>query len=77
MHLKAGVGWGLEVAAHEAHSVGFEHGLKEIGSTYFQHVFDFIVARVVPEALVEKVAFIKLDGTALVAEHELLERHEA
>jgi hypothetical protein len=75
--LETGVRWRLQGSAHESDAVAFEHGLEKIRSTDFEHVFDFIVAGVFPETLVEQVAFIKLDGTALVAEHELLEGHEA
>ena len=39
--------------------------------------FNLVVAGILPETLVVKVSFIKLDWTAIVAEHELLERHEA
>ena len=75
--LETGVRWRLQGSTHEADAVAFEHRLEQIRSTDLKHVFDFIVAGVFPETLVEQVAFIKLDGTALVAEHELLEGHEA
>ena len=75
--LEAGVRWRFQGTAHEADAVAFEHRLKEIGSTHFKHGLDFIVAGVLPETLVEEVTFIKLAGTAFIAEHKLLERHEA
>ena len=40
-------------------------------------VLDLVIARVLPETLVVKVSFVEFDRAAVVAEHKLLERHEA
>ena len=66
----------LADAAHQSHAVGLEQRFKQVGAAMLEHCLDFIVAGVVPEALIEKINFFKFDWGALIANHKLLEAQE-
>ena len=67
----------LELAWEESWSVELEERLKEISTAVVQDGLNLIVARIVIEALIVEISFVKFDMAAIVAEHELLEGHEA
>lgn len=67
----------LGCSTHNTHLVDFEERLEQITTADVKKSLDFIIAWVVPEALVVKVGLVKLDWGALIAHHELLEVEEA
>lgn len=75
--LQASVALRLHRARHKTHLVHFEHGLEQIGAARVQDALELVEARVIPEAAILQVRLIDLDGTALIAHHELLESEEA
>ena len=75
--LQASVTLRLHRARHKTHLVHFEHGLEQIGAARVQDALKLIEAGVIPEAAILQVRLIDLDGTALIAHHELLESEEA
>ena len=77
MGLKTGVTLWLDCTGEQSRSVKFEEWLKEISTTVIHDTFDLVEARIVPEALIVEVSLVKFDRAAIVAEHELLEGHEA
>ena len=75
--LKSSVALGFDMTRQETGTVQLEKRLKEISTAMVHDSLNLIVAWVLPEALVVKVGFVKLDRTTVVAKHELLEGHEA
>ena len=62
---------------HESNFVHFKHWLEKITAAVFENTLKLIVARVIPETIVVKVALVNLDGASLIAQHEFLELKEA
>ena len=75
--LEARIALWLNVAGEETRAVQLEQWLEEISAAAVHDLLNLVVARVLPEALVVEVSLVELNGTAIIAEHELLERHEA
>ena len=75
--LEPGVGSGFQLSAHKTYAIGFKKRLEQISTTDIEHRLDLVVTWVLPETFVEQVGFVNLHGAAIVAEHELLESHEA
>lgn len=67
----------LASSTHDTHLVDLEERLEQITTADVKKSLDFIIAWVVPEALVVKIGLIKLDRRALIAHHKLLEVEEA
>ena len=68
---------GLDRTREKSSTVKLEEGLEKISAARIHDLLDLIVAGIVVEAFVEEVGFVELDWAAIVAEHELLEGHEA
>ena len=67
----------FELTWEESWSVEFEERLKEVSAAIVQDGLNLIIAWIVIETLVVEISLVKFDRAAIVAEHELLEGHEA
>ena len=77
VRLQSGVALRLDVSGEQSSAVELEEGLKEVSPTVVHDALDLLKAGVLEEALVVEVGLIELDRAAIVAQHELLEGHEA
>ena len=75
--LQPGVAHGLNVTREQSSAVQLKERLEEVSAARLHDLLDLVVARIVEEALVVQVGLVELDRAAIVAKHELLERHEA
>ena len=75
--LQSRVALWFDVTGEETRAVKFEQRLKQISAAAIHDLLDLVVAGILPEALVVQVGLVEFDRTAIIAQHELLERHEA
>ena len=75
--MQSSVALRFDLAREQSSAVKLKERLEKIGTASVHNLLDLIVARVVKEALIVEVGLVKLDRATIVAEHELLEGHEA